>query len=107
MNGLSGVRLDNKGVNLTSRSGASARAIFDGEVSAVFSFGGLMNVLVRHGSYISVYCNLSSVSVSRGQHVSTRQTLGSVARDASGNCTLHFQLRKETAVLNPESWLAR
>jgi septal ring factor EnvC (AmiA/AmiB activator) len=107
MNGLSGVRLDNKGVNLTSRGGASARAIFDGEVSAVFSFGGLMNVLVRHGSYISVYCNLSSVSVSRGQHVSTRQTLGSVARDASGNCTLHFQLRKETAVLNPESWLAR
>ena len=107
MNGLSGVRLDNKGVNITARGSASARCIFDGEVSAIFSFGGLMNVLVRHGSYISVYCNLSSVSVSRGQHVSTRQTLGNVARDASGNSTLHFQLRKETAILNPESWLAR
>jgi len=107
LNGLSGVRLDNKGVNITAKGSASACCIFDGEVSAIFSFGGLMNVLVRHGSYISVYCNLSSVSVSRGQHVSTRQLLGGVARDASGNCTLHFQLRKETAVLNPESWLAR
>ena len=107
MAGLSGVRLDNKGINITAKGGANARCIFNGEVSAIFSFGGLMNVLVRHGSYISVYCNLSSVSVSRGQQVSTRQNLGSVARDGSGNYTLHFQLRKETRILNPESWLAR
>ena len=64
-------------------------------------------MLIRHGSYISAYCNLSSVSVSRGQKVHTRQTIGSVARDPSGNCTLHFQLRRETSAFNPESWLAR
>ena len=62
---------------------------------------------MRHGSYISVYCNLSSVSVGKGQKVRTKQTLGSVARDASGNCTLHFQLRRETSKLNPEAWLAK
>lgn len=107
VDGLSGVQLDSKGINITGKPGAKARAIFDGEVSAVFSLGGYSNVLVRHGSYISVYCNLASVSVSRGQKVSTKQTLGSVARDASGNCTLHFQLRRETSKLNPESWLAR
>lgn len=107
VSGLSGVRLDSKGINITGKSGAHARSIFDGEVTAVFSLGGYSNVLVRHGSYISVYCNLSSVSVGRGQHVSARQTLGSVARDASGNCTLHFQLRKEKDALNPESWLGR
>lgn len=107
VDGLSGVQLDNKGINITGKPGARARAVFDGEVSAVFSLGGYSNVLVRHGSYISVYCNLSSVSVGRGQKVRTRQTLGSVARDASGNCTLHFQLRHETSKLNPESWLAR
>lgn len=107
VDGLSGVQLDNKGINITGKSGAQARSIFDGEVSAVFSLGGYSNVLVRHGSYISVYCNLSSVSVRRGQRVKTKQTLGSVARDASGNCTLHFQLRKETSKLNPESWLVK
>lgn len=105
--GLRGVQLDNKGINITGKVGAKARSIFDGEVSAVFSFGGYVNVMVRHGSYISVYCNLSSASVRRGQKVKTRDILGSVARDPSGNCMLHFQLRKETAKLNPESWLGR
>lgn len=105
--GLSGVQLDNKGINLTGKSGAQARSVFDGVVTAVFPFGGMYNVIVRHGSYISVYCNLSRCSVRNGQKVSTRQTLGSVAPDASGNCTLHFQLRKEAAKLNPEQWIAR
>jgi len=101
--GLSNVTLDNKGVNIRGEQGAMARSIFDGQVSAVFSFGGTMVVMVRHGSYISVYCNLSSVSVHRGQKVSTRQTLGRVGADN----ILQFQLRKETTKLNPESWLGR
>lgn len=101
--GLHNVTLDNKGINIKGESGAMARSIFDGEVSRVFSFGGTMVVMVRHGSYISVYCNLSSVSVSRGQRVSTRQVLGRVGTDN----ILQFQLRKETAKLNPESWLGR
>lgn len=105
--GLSGVTLDNKGTNYTGKTGAQARCIFDGEVTSIFSLGGMTNVLVRHGSYISVYCNLSSTSVRVGQKVTTRQLLGPVARDASGNATLHFQLRKETAKLNPERWIGR
>ncbi len=107
VNGLNGVTLDNKGINLTAPAGAQARCVFDGEVTAIFSMGGMTNVIVRHGSYITVYCNLTGVSVRQGQHVAARQTLGSVARDASGNCTLHFQLRHETQKLNPERWLHR
>lgn len=105
--GLHGVQLDSKGINITGRPGAQARSIFRGEVTSVFPFGGTYNVIVRHGSYLSVYCNLSSIAVRRGQEVSARQTLGTVATDASGNCTLHFQLRKETSKLNPEAWLGR
>ena len=101
--GLKGVTLDNKGINIRGEAGAQARSIFDGEVSAVFSFGGSMVVMVRHGSYISVYCNLSSVNVHRGQRVSTRQSLGRVGQDN----ILQFQLRHETTKLNPESWLGR
>ncbi len=105
--GLKNVQLDNKGTNYIGRSGARARAIFDGEVTAVFQFGGTKNVIVRHGSYISVYCNLSSVIVSRGQRVQARDLLGAVADDGSGNCVLHFQLRKEKVKLNPEAWIGR
>ena len=79
--GLKGVTLDNKGINILGSPGAQARSIYNGEVSAVFGFSGSMVVMVRHGSYISVYCNLSSVCVSRGQKVSTRQALGTVGRD--------------------------
>ncbi len=105
--GLNGVQLDSKGINITSQPGAQARAIFRGEVTAIFTYGGMYNVIVRHGSYMSVYCNLSSTSVRRGQSVQARQSLGTIAADASGNATLHFQLRRETAKLNPEVWLAR
>ena len=101
--GLKGVKLDNKGINILGQSGARARSIYDGEVSAVFGFSGSMVVMVRHGSYISVYCNLSSVSVSRGQKVSTRQALGTVGRDN----ILQFQLRHNMSKLNPESWIGR
>ena len=101
--GLHNVTLDNKGINIKGEAGAQARSIFDGEVSAVFSFGGTVVVMVRHGSYISVYCNLSNVNVRRGQKVTTRQALGRVGQDN----ILQFQLRKETQKLNPESWLGR
>lgn len=100
------VTLDSKGVDYIGSAGAQARAIYDGEVTAVFQTGNTRNILVRHGSYISVYCNLSSVSVSKGQHVSTNTTLGTVAADSNGNYTLHFQLRKESSKLNPEAWVA-
>ena len=107
VDGLRNVRLDNKGIDIKGKAGAKARAIFDGEVSAIFKYNGLNNVLIRHGNYISVYCNLSSVSVKKGAKVSTRQSIGTIHQDASGNVVLHFQLRKETAKLNPELWLGR
>lgn len=102
-----GVVLQNKGVNYVGQAGAKARSVFDGEVSAVFSLGGMKNVLVRHGSFISVYCNLSSVNVKKGQQIKARDILGSIATDFSGNHVLHFQLRKETTRLNPEQWVGR
>ena len=101
------VRLDNKGIDIKGKAGAKARAIFDGEVSAIFKYNGLNNVLIRHGNYISVYCNLSKVSVTKGSKVKTRDEIGTVHQDASGNAVLHFQLRKETTKLNPEVWLGR
>lgn len=105
--GLKNVTLDNKGVNYVGKPGARARCIFDGEVTAVFQFSGSKNVLVRHGSYISVYCNLSSVIVKKGQKLKARDLIGTVATDDSGSCVLHFQLRKETTKLNPEQWIGR
>lgn len=97
------VTLDKKGIDIKGQPGAAVRCIFDGEVSAVFSYAGTTVVIVRHGSYLSVYCDLASVNVSRGQKVSTRQTLGRVGAEG----LMQFQLRHGSAKLNPEGWLAR
>ncbi|MBQ0142105.1 MAG: peptidoglycan DD-metalloendopeptidase family protein [Prevotellaceae bacterium] len=103
--GLKAVTLDNKGIDIKGHDGAMARAVFDGEVSSVFQYGSSYIVMLRHGSYISVYSGLSSVAVSKGQTVTTRQSLGRVGRNSDGNIILHFQLRKESARLNPEQWV--
>ncbi|MBQ9644861.1 MAG: peptidoglycan DD-metalloendopeptidase family protein [Prevotella sp.] len=101
--GLSSVRLDSKGIHIKGQPGAQARCVFDGEVSRIFAKGDRYIVMVRHGRYISVYINLTSVSVRAGQKVSARQVLGSLGSD----CTLQFQLRNWTQLLNPRSWLGR
>lgn len=103
--GLKAVTLDNKGIDIKGQEGAMARAVFDGEVSNVFQYGSSYIIMLRHGSYISVYSGLSSVAVSKGQKVTTRQSLGKVGRNSDGQIILHFQLRKESARLNPEQWV--
>ena len=107
--GLRNVKLDNKGIDIQGKPGAQARAIFDGKVAAVFQLNGLVNVLIRHGNYISVYCNLSSASVKSGDTVSTKQSIGQIFSDGAdnGRTVLHFQLRREKEKLNPEPWLNR
>ena len=103
--GLKNVTLDNKGIDIRGQQGAQARAVFDGTVSSVFQYGGQYIVMVRHGSYISVYSGLQSVSVSKGTNVTTKQSLGTVGRNDDGNYVLHFQLRNQTSRLNPEQWV--
>ena len=101
--GLRGVKLDNKGIDIQAKPGAQARAVFNGKVAAVFQLNGLFNILVRHGAYISVYCNLSTASVKADDMVKTGQTLGTIFSDGAdgGRTVLHFQLRREKEKLNP------
>lgn len=107
--GLKGVKLDNKGIDIQAKPGAQARAVFNGKVATVFQLNGLFNILVRHGAYISVYCNLSTASVKADDTVKTGQTLGTIFSDGAdgGRTVLHFQLRREKEKLNPEPWLNR
>ena len=98
-----GVHLTSKGIHLKGQPGAQARCVFDGQVSRIFATGNGFIVMVRHGRYISVYCDLASVSVAAGQKVSTNQTLGSLG----ASHTMQFQLRNWTDLLDPRPWLRR
>ncbi|MEE0804115.1 MAG: M23 family metallopeptidase, partial [Prevotellamassilia sp.] len=72
-----------------------------------FNLGGMYNIIVSHGKYLTVYCNLSQVKVKQGQKITTNQILGTIATDDSGNATLQFQVRQGKTTLNPELWIAR
>ena len=102
------VQTDNAGVDIQTTRNAGVRAVFDGEVSAVFRPDGYNSVVVvRHGQYLTVYANLDHVSVSTGQKVKAGQNLGTVFSDPNddGRSVLHFEVRNGRAKENPESWL--
>lgn len=95
------------GIVYQTSAGASARAVFNGTVFMVFNLFGKWNVGIKHGEYLSVYSNLQSVSVSKGQSVSTKQVIGTVGL-TDGMPELGFQINRGGNVpLNPESWVAR
>lgn len=107
---LNNVTVNNNGVTISTEQGSKARAVFQGEVSRVFGItGGNMAVILRHGTYLTVYSNLVNVVVKKGDKVSIRQNLGTVFTDGSdGNKTLlKFQIWKESVKLNPEEWLVK
>ncbi|WP_129718267.1 murein hydrolase activator EnvC [Pedobacter sp. SYP-B3415] len=98
--------IDNDGVTFTTGEGAAVRAVFQGQVSNVVNNMGRYFVLIKHGEYFTIYSNLASVSVSRGDKVETKQTIGTVG-SSDGSGELQFQIRRVTVPLNPEAWLAR
>lgn len=104
-----GVKINNKGVNIAAKAGSEVQCVFAGEVRKVFFFQGLGNsVMVRHGSYLTIYANLESVFVRDGEKVMEGSPLGTVAKAASGQqATLHFEVWKESDNLNPEQWIRR
>lgn len=106
--GLKDVKQNNLGIDIQGQDGAQARAVFDGTVSSIFQQGkGQIGVLIRHGSYISVYCNLSETRLKKGDTVKTSDIVGDIQTSEDGTPVLHFQLHKESTRLNPSDWLRR
>ncbi len=107
---LSNVQVQNNGINIATEIGAKVRAVFNGEVSRVFAIsGGNTAVIIRHGTYLSVYSNLREVVVKKGDKVTTKQTIGTVFTDYDDHdkSILKFQIWKESTKLNPEHWIGR
>ena len=95
----------NNGVTVAVARGAQVKAVFGGEVNWVGVMPGYNQcVILRHGSYFTLYCKLKSVTVHVGDKVKTGQVLG-VVDTISGEDLMHFQLWKERTPQNPEGWL--
>lgn len=97
---------NNDGVNILTNDGATVRSVFSGDVLFVTVIQGIYVVAVRHGEYFTIYQNLKSASVAKGDKVETKQALGTVATTADG-ALLHFEIMRGQTKLNPEAWIAK
>ncbi|HOO85464.1 MAG TPA: peptidoglycan DD-metalloendopeptidase family protein [Prolixibacteraceae bacterium] len=107
---MKNIIIKNNGIDITTKPGENARAIFKGTVSRVFAIpGGNMAVIVRHGEYITVYSNLKEVFVKQGDQLETNQNIGLIFsdKDDDNKTVLKFQIWKESLKLNPEQWIAK
>ncbi len=101
------VQGDNPGVSIGTQIGASVKTIFDGEITLVSYMEDKQVVFIKHGKYFSVYSNLSSATVQRGQQVKTGQVIGKAAANDDGEGEVDLIIMKESSNVNPESWLHR
>ncbi len=101
------VTVHNSGVEITTEQGANARAVFDGEVySVIVSSPVNKAVMIQHGDYFTVYQNLSSVNVSKGDKVSRKETIGRIRTSGDGKTVIKFLILQNTTYNNPTSWLS-
>ena len=108
---LSGVEWNNNGIDITCNKGSRVRAVFEGEVTTVFSVPGAGKVvIIKHGAYRTVYGNLAETFVGVGAKVSTKQAIGTLLNDG-GVSVCHFEVHQVVGVnpvtLNPSLWIGR
>jgi septal ring factor EnvC (AmiA/AmiB activator) len=101
------IKNESYGWDIKTNVGATVRSVFQGTVTNVTTISGTYLIVIQHGEYYTAYSNLKSVSVSPGQKIGTKQSLGTVATDSStGEAILTFSLYKAKTPVNPKIWLA-
>ncbi len=101
---------NNPGIEITGYGDTPVKAVFNGEVARVFAIQGAnMTVMIRHGSYYTVYQNIVNVRVKAGEKVVTGQSLGNVynEKDDGNSAILKFMIFDETVKLDPELWITK
>lgn len=99
--------IHNSGIEISTESGATARAVFAGEVAQVQQITPLKKaVLIKHGDFFTIYQNLSTVNVQVGDKVNAKETLGKIRTDADGLTVLKFLVSQNSVYFNPTTWLS-
>ena len=74
--------------------------------SIILSKNNTYTILIQHGNFFTVYKNLSKIFVSKGDKLSTKDKLGSIATDPlNGQTILSFSIFNNGVPQNPRSWI--
>ena len=100
--------IHNSGLEITTDAGASARAVFGGEVTRVIVISPINKaVCIQHGDFFTIYQNLGAVYVNAGDKVTTKQAIGKIRTNAEGKTVIKFMISQNTTYTNPAGWLNR
>ncbi|TXC85299.1 murein hydrolase activator EnvC family protein [Luteibaculum oceani] len=107
---VSGVYINNDGLNFNTEKNAEVRAVFRGTVSSILLIPGEGKVVVvKHGAYRTVYTKLQNVTVKKDQEVSTGSVLGTAIGVDDSSSETHIEIWKisetERKKLDPAAWL--
>ena len=105
-NSVTNTVMDNPGLDIACQSGSSAMCAAPGTVSLVHWLPGYNSmVIVDHGnSYRTVYANLASISVKKGQKIDAGGLIGRTTQSVDGEF-LHFEIWKGKQRMNPMAYL--
>jgi septal ring factor EnvC (AmiA/AmiB activator) len=97
----------NLGIDIATPSGSSVHAAEEGTVSIVSSLPsyGTIVIINHSGGVHTVYADLASAHVSRGEKVSRGMSIGSSGENSELGGILHFEVWKGRAKQNPMGWL--
>lgn len=106
---LKNIEITNNGVDIRTEEGANVRCVADGKVAGVqFVPGHDYTLIVQHGDFYTVYTNLASTSLLKGDEVKARQNIGQIStNNITGTSELHFELWQQKERLNPALWIKK
>ena len=100
--------IDNNGIDIRTEANSNVRCMFEGKVVGILSNPTFKNaVIISHGDYFTVYSKLSSVTVSKGDKISTKQVIGTAFTDEDNITEVHLEIWKGATKLNPSDWIFR
>lgn len=98
------VSANHAGIDIAVNAGTKFVAAMEGEVTFVSSEGGYGNhVYIQNGDVTTIYAHCQTIYVKQGDKIAQGEQIGEVG--STGNATgphLHFEVRRENRVVNPE-----
>jgi septal ring factor EnvC (AmiA/AmiB activator) len=103
---LKNIPIESTGIEIQTNIDEPVKAVFAGEVRTKAFLPGYSNVvIIKHGTYYTVYSKMKEVNVKKGQIVNASDIIGTVQTNGDGVSEVHFEIWKNTDKLDPEKWL--
>lgn len=95
-----------KGMSITTRSGSSVIAPFDGTVlfSGPFKNYGQLLIMDNGDNYLTLLAGMDRIYATSGQEILAGEPVGAMG---SGTPSLYIEIRKDGTAVNPKPWFPR